>query len=58
MLQQKISLGTYIVDALACMDAEGVYAEITTDVEKQAPAKANPDDEDASGIVDGRSRYI
>ena len=32
-------MGTYIV-AHSRADAEGVYAEITTDVEKQAPAKA------------------
>ena len=50
-------MGTYIVEH-SRMDDDGEYAEITvTEVEKQAPAKANVTDDD-DGNVYGRSRYI
>ena len=43
-------MGTYIVTHSRLND-DGEYAEITDDVEKQAPAKANEDDEAASYMV-------
>ena len=42
--------GTYIVEH-SRMDADGVYGEITTDVEKQEPEKADADDDDAMYMV-------
>ena len=51
-------MGTYIVEHSTHAYEDGDVTVRSPDVEKQAPAKANEDDDDDAASYNGRSRYI